>query len=170
MLRIAITGHRPNKLGGYAPNNPMRLAVIDFFRRLAMPGVSFISGMALGVDQWAAEGLTRAKAPWTAAIPCKGQDGFWHAASRADYARLLKCASRVHYVSTLPYRPKLMWERNHWMVDNSDLLVGIWDGDLSGGTASCIRYARSVERETVIVRPSELLSEYKVSERRSKGS
>lgn len=31
MFRIALTGHRPDKLGGYDRNNPLRTAIRQYF-------------------------------------------------------------------------------------------------------------------------------------------
>ena len=57
---VCFTGHRPDKLGGYEPNNPVAVWVREQLReaisRAIARGVTgFISGGALGVDQWAAE-------------------------------------------------------------------------------------------------------------------
>jgi len=56
---LCFTGHRPQKLGGYEPN-----PIADFVKRSLRDAIeraikrrveTFISGGALGVDQWAAE-------------------------------------------------------------------------------------------------------------------
>lgn len=58
---IAFTGHRPDKLGGYSTLNPVAKRVLDRLDRVIRAAVAhngtrvFITGMALGVDQWAAE-------------------------------------------------------------------------------------------------------------------
>ena len=61
----------------------------------------------------------------------------------------LEKASRVHIVSSIEeYRPGVEQERNVWMVDNSGLLVTIWNGTTRGGTWNCLQHARRVKRET----------------------
>ena len=57
---LCFTGHRPDRLGGYEPNNPVALWVKERLRGAVDLAVSrgvstFISGGALGVDQGAAD-------------------------------------------------------------------------------------------------------------------
>ncbi len=57
---VCFSGRRPNRLGGYEPNNPVAVWVKERLRgaieRAVARGVStFISSGALGVDQWAAD-------------------------------------------------------------------------------------------------------------------
>ena len=42
--------------------------------------------------------------------------------------------------------------RNKYMVDNSDLLLAVWNGK-KGGTANTVKYARKKEKEVVIINP-----------------
>lgn len=55
-----ITGHRPQKLGGFKPNPTQTWVRAKLRKTLAEakkqhPEIEVISGMALGVDQWWAE-------------------------------------------------------------------------------------------------------------------
>ncbi len=104
-----------------------------------------ISGMALGVDQWAARESVGLGIPFTAALPCDEMDEVWPARSRAEFRQLLALAAHVHVVSPGPYKPWKMQRRNEWMVDHSMRLVAVHDGS-AGGTYNCIRYAESVSR------------------------
>lgn len=57
---VCFTGHRPDKLGGYEPNNPVAVWVKEQLRsaviRATNRGVAtFISGGSIEVDQWAAD-------------------------------------------------------------------------------------------------------------------
>ncbi len=144
---IAFAGHRPDKLGGWNPWHPVvgrvksaiRGALVDLAPSMV------ISGMALGVDQWAAWESVELGVPFTAALPCDDMDEAWPARSRTEFHRLLALAARVHVVSPGPYKPWKMQRRNEWMVDNSARLVTVHDGS-AGGTLNCIRYAQSVSR------------------------
>ena len=49
----------------------------------------------------------------------------------------------LHRVVNMNYSPKLYLGRNRQIVDNSDLLIAIWDGK-SRGTKYTIDYAKSV--------------------------
>lgn len=71
--RIAFTGHRPDKLGGYSPEADRRL--VAFARRLVVALQAryaperFISGMALGWDMAVAEACASKGLPFIAAVP-----------------------------------------------------------------------------------------------------
>ena len=43
-------------------------------------------------------------------------------------------------------------KRNEWMVDHCDILIAVWDGT-SGGTANCVNYAQSVNKEKIFIDP-----------------
>ena len=112
------------------------------------PVVETISGMALGVDQLfglVALKLRNEGRPirLTAAIPCVGQEKPWK--SKEYWQRLVDSADEVVYVSRQPYTPSCMQLRNKWMVDRADEVLAVWNGS-SGGTASCLKYARAVGR------------------------
>lgn len=137
---VSGTGHRPDKLGGYGVDVTNRLvAVARAYLQEAKPE-RVITGMALGWDQalgWAAhdEGI-----PFTAAIPFVNQESRWPALSQTWYKDLLKLADKVVVVSEGGYAAWKMQTRNQWMVDNSDVVLALWNGT-DGGTANCVRYA-----------------------------
>lgn len=71
---VSFTGHRPDKLGGYKLPNPTYLKVcrdINWLLKELNPE-KIISGMALGVDQWAAHIAYKLGTPFVAAIPFEG--------------------------------------------------------------------------------------------------
>jgi uncharacterized phage-like protein YoqJ len=139
---LAVTGHRPDKLGGFdnpRPHNLLRAHMMASM--MAMEPACLISGMALGVDTWAAECAIAMGVPLIAAIPFKEQSKRWPKWARDRYDCLL-CEGA--------YYPAMMQARNEWMVDRCDLLLAYWDGS-EGGTGNCVRYARRVGRH--IARP-----------------
>lgn len=148
----AFTGHRPQSLGGFdsaAPlNRRVRVALHAQVRGLYRAGArSFGSGMAQGVDQWAAEAVLalKTRAPdvrLVAAVPCDAQDAPWARPARVRYAELLQGADEVHIVAPGPYAGWKMEARNRWMVDRARTLVAVWDGRHQGGTYNTVRYAR----------------------------
>src|SRR5688572_16517776 len=146
---ICGTGHRPDKLGGYSEH------AARIVRRTAhwhlsdhdMPEM-IISGGALGWDQalaWAADELG---IPYTMALPFEDFDCKWPKESRGHLAILMHGAKEVHYVCDPGYAPWKMQARNKWMVDNSDVVLALWNGT-TGGTANCIKYAESVKKDIV---------------------
>jgi uncharacterized phage-like protein YoqJ len=151
---VAFTGHRPNRLGGYRIPNATWTAVTREIRR-ALEDVNpteAISGMALGVDQWAAQICIDMNIPFIAAVPFEGQESVWPEESKKTYKNLLDKAQRIVVVCEGKYAAWKMQKRNEWMVDNSDVLIAVWDGE-SGGTANCVAYAESVGKKIVRISP-----------------
>lgn len=147
MITVAFTGHRPDKLGGYGANNPLRDTVMQEIEDTLicwnkMAPLTCISGMAVGLDQWAAIICVRLRIPFIAAVPFHGQESQWPVGTQLQYRKLLQAAERVEVISTGDYASSKMQKRNEWMVDNSDRLLAVWDGS-SGGTSNCIGYARA---------------------------
>lgn len=116
----------------------------------------FISGMAQGVDQWAAEFAAQWSIPFDVYIPCYNQQQMWPAESQRRYWDLIKKARSIIQVSTEEYRPELMQRRNEAMVNSCDLLFAYWDGS-GGGTSNCIRYARQIGKPVEVFEPGEII-------------
>ena len=140
-MRLALTGHRPDKLGGYAPcafHEQVREATRACF--LAWRPVEVISGMAQGFDTIGAQLAVEIGLPLVAAIPFEGQERAWPVAARAEYERLLRAASEVVLVSPGAFAAWKYQKRNEYMVDRGTWVLACWDGS-PGGTANCIQYA-----------------------------
>lgn len=154
---LAVTGHRPHKLGGYSGNHPLRQAVRQQLQDLlfAQQPEMVISGMALGVDQDFAELALALRIPLIAAVPFRGQESVWPAAAQEHYRALLAQASDVTYVSTGGYAAWKLQRRNEWMVDHCDQLIAVWDGS-AGGTANCVAYATANARDLIRIDPATL--------------
>jgi uncharacterized phage-like protein YoqJ len=45
--------------------------------------------------------------------------------------------------------------RNEFMVNNSDIVIAVWDGT-NGGTANCVKYAQVENKEIIIIDPHKL--------------
>ncbi len=150
-LTCCFTGHRPNKLpSGYRQDTdalaPLRMALRQAIVQAADNGYrSFLSGMALGVDTWAAEEVLALREAGRevrliAALPCPGQDSRWTATDRDRYREMLERADEVHTLSDR-YTPFCMGARNLWMTEQSSLLIAVFDGSV-GGTANTVAHAR----------------------------
>lgn len=153
---VAITGHRPPKLGGYKVPNPTYIKVcqkIEAALKELKPEKA-ITGMALGVDSWFASICVKLGIPFIAAIPFLGQEGVWPEESKRIYRILLKRAESQHVVSEGGYAAQKLQIRNEWMVDNCDKLIAIWNGT-QGGTGNCYKYAESVGRDIYRINPKE---------------
>lgn len=146
---LSATGHRPNKLGGYNSYAADKLYEVAFeYLKTQTEVDSIISGMALGWDTaWALAGLNLG-IPLIAAVPFVGQERRWPSGNRMQYNGILFKAVQVVIVCEGGYTAEKMQERNEWMVDNSDILVALWDGS-AGGTGNCVRYARKFNKPIV---------------------
>lgn len=108
--------------------------------------------MALGVDiLWALEAL-ELDFKLVAAVPFIGQESRWPRDSRDVYNKILEHKNVKRYVVfDGAYAPWKMQGRNQWMVDNCTKLVAVWNGDQSGGTYNCVKYAQSIDKPIIFV-------------------
>ena len=141
-LIVAATGHRPDKLGGYAPAAQGRVYTVAYEWLQCFRPDQLISGMALGWDQACAEAALALDIPLIAALPFEGQELRWPPASQEHYRMLLAHASDVRVVSVGGYSPFSMQIRNEAMVRWCDMLLALWNGS-AGGTYNCLTYNRS---------------------------
>lgn len=142
MLRLAITGHRPDKLGGYDKDTYKKLLLTAYKAIDQLKPRVVISGMALGWDQACAEAACELMIPFIAAIPFAGQENKWPKESQIKYQELLKKAHHQEICSPGEYRVQKLQVRNEWMADNCDEALALFNGEQKGGTFNFIRYAR----------------------------
>ena len=76
-------------------------------------------------------------------MPCVDQTEKWHDEQIERYSGILKKADKVYYSSDKEYFRDCMNLRNKYMVDNSDLLLAVWNGKKGG----------KKEKEVVIINP-----------------
>lgn len=141
--RCCFTGHRPEKLT--LSENEVKVFLKKAIDNAIDDGyVTFITGMARGVDIWAAEIVLEKKRNNPAlhlicAVPHpKFEKGRGFLEER-QYARI---AQNADYVTTIcdRYFRSCYQKRNEWMVDHSNLVIAIWNGSPSG-TKNTIDYA-----------------------------
>ena len=163
-ITCCFTGHRPGKLPwSYRETDPRCLALKKRLRQMTEEAYDrgfrhFLSGMALGCDQFFAEvvlqmGEERPGVTLEAAIPFPGQDQRWLEADRVRYRSLLeRCAART--VIQPWYSRDCMFRRNQYMVNHSALLLAVYNGG-GGGTLQTITYARGQGIEVRWISPEE---------------
>lgn len=141
---LTVTGHRPNKLGGYRTPNLHYNSVMEGLDRtlLEFQPERVITGMAMGVDQWMAELCVWNGVPFVAAIPFENFESKWYESTKRKYYELLNKAAEVVLVCQGEFASWKMQRRNEWMVDRCDRVAAVFDGT-DGGTANTIGYARS---------------------------
>lgn len=187
MIKIAFTGHRPNGkgMGGYEwnsdKNKKIRKAIqniiLDIMKSEGSSEYYFISGGALGVDQFAFSVVNKLKQIMCdenlkiineVAIPFLNQPKAWFNGNDVErYHNQLNVADEVTYVDTLDYykvkgqtegeyHPAKMQQRNKYMVDNCDILIAVWNGNKKGGTYNCLKYAEKIGKRIIYINPKEI--------------
>ena len=106
----------------------------------------FISGMALGVDMDFAAAVLKLRKKYSSihlhcAIPCRDQTKLWNRHDVARYNKILKRAD-FSIIMSEKYTRNCMLERNRYMVDKSDYVFAVWNGERHGGTWYTIEYAK----------------------------
>lgn len=153
---IAFSGHRPSELNSYSIPNPTYLSICRKTKHILeqlKPEKAYV-GMALGYDMWCANICRLMNIPFIAAIPMIGQEKLWNENDQKLYHKLLSFAAETVIVSEGSYSAAKMHIRNQYMVDRSDVVIGCWNGKESGGTYACLSYARSKNKQVIIVDPN----------------
>lgn len=144
LKRVCFTGHRPEKLKISEPEVKDRLR--EAIQQSIKDGfTTFISGMARGVDMWAAEIVLEERRKNSdiklmCASPYEGFERSWSIDEKRRYIDILRNADYIKYVCS-HYSRQCFQIRNVWMVDHSARVIAAYNGE-SGGTRNTLRYAR----------------------------
>lgn len=155
-MRMCVTGHRPGKMPthyGYDITNENWTELKERLKKLLIDKqcAEAITGMALGVDTVFALAVIELKESGYniklhSAIPCRNQEKNWSIEDQLLYGYILSKADTIKLVSDKEYKAYLMQIRNEYMVDNSDEVIAVWNGEKKGGTYNCIKYAELNEK------------------------
>ena len=158
-----FSGYRPEKLPwGLSEADPRALALKQAIEnellKLLDSGIRhFLCGMARGSDTYFCEAVLKLRAQrpgitLEAAIPCEEQAARWRESDRRRYFELVAQCDIETYVSR-KYTRDCMTKRNRYMVDNSSVLVAVYDGKF-GGTMHTIEYAARRGLRVIEIDPS----------------
>ena len=143
MHRVCFTGHRPEKL-----TRTEKDIVCDLekeIRQAIADGLSvFITGMARGVDIWAAQIVLSLRnsgydIKLICACPYDGFESGWSKDWQKQYKEILAAADYVKYVCE-GYSRSCFQIRNEWMVNHAARVIAVFNGEKSG-TKNTIDYA-----------------------------
>lgn len=139
-----FTGHRPEKLN-ISEENIRKLLEKEIDLVINNKYDTFITGMAMGVDIWAAEIVLKKKVQYPylhliCAIPHPGFERRRSLDDKETYKNILKDADIVKMVSD-HYFSGCYQVCNRWMVDHSSYVIAVWNGKPSG-TKNTICYAK----------------------------
>ena len=154
--RCCFTGHRPEKLSWAEDEviswleEEIKKAIGDGFR-------TFITGMARGVDIWAAEIVLHLRDEGQpihliCASPFEGFEKSWEADWKRQYQEVLRKADIVKYICK-GYSRTCFQIRNEWMVDHSTRVIAVFNGQPSG-TKNTVDYALREGIEVVRFMPN----------------
>ena len=143
--RCCFTGHRPEKLS--ISESKVKAALQKEIRLAIADGINvFITGMAPGVDIWAAEIVLELRKKeelslkLIAASPHPGFENRWSIEWQKRYAAVMAKADFIKEVCS-HYSRGCYQIRNEWMVDHSARVIAVWNGRPSG-TKNTIVYAK----------------------------
>ncbi|MBO5334239.1 MAG: DUF1273 family protein [Clostridia bacterium] len=143
MHRCCFTGHRPDKMTlGEKEIKPMLEKAID--EAIEDGYVTFITGMAMGVDIWAAEIVLERKKKndnlhLICALPHPGFETRRSLLEKMKFNKIIKKADMVKEINDHYFRACYQ-VRNEWMVDRSNLVIAVFNGQKSG-TKNTVDYA-----------------------------
>lgn len=158
MTKCAITGLRDIK---YFEENKLKrikectLKVIHLLHTKYNVD-TFFCGMALGADLMAASEILKYKEAFNKkieiipTIPCLTQTKAWGEKDKMKYKNILKM-SQTPVIISEKFTNTCMLDRNKYMVDHSDILLGIYDGRQNGGTKYTIDYALKNKKKIILI-------------------
>ena len=160
------TGHRPKGFPfAYGKDAVRHKAYLDMLCEKVELAVTkynvthFISGMAIGVDLDFADAVLKLKGKYSVtlecAVPCPNQTVRWNERDVARYQTILQQADKVSLISD-KYTHDCMLKRNRYMVDNSELVIAVFNGERTGGTWYTINYADKKEKHIEIIDLNEI--------------
>lgn len=167
MLHISATGHRPPKLGGYAPcekHRAIRRHMRDQLTKLKEEygEITIYSGGANGIDQMWMEVGHFLKLPVVAILPFPGFSRLWPSEGQKHLKSLLDKCVEIRYTHTdseitdKSTAVQAMLDRDKDLVNACGLLVAYWNGT-KGGTAHTVGFAKTAKRDILIFNPDEIV-------------
>ena len=157
---LTLTGHRSNKLYGYADvDDPaydkIRERLAAFCKEHNIQTI--VSGMALGFDQVGAQFAIDNGLNLVAAIPSEAQANPWKRNPKLVQtweSQIAQADLVVNVSGSETYTgPKEMQDRNEWMLDQADYVFALYNGDKSGGTFNAVSSARKRKLNLHILDP-----------------
>jgi len=144
LIKLAVTGPRPEKMQGVPPayvRSHMR-DTLEIYLEEHDGLVHAYSGMARGVDTIFATQALRMGIDLYAMVPFEGFDAQWDEYDRKKLAELLDQAKEVRIICDEASKGAYQ-ARNMEMVDAVNVLLPYYIPGQTGGTANCIAYAKT---------------------------
>lgn len=150
-LALCFSGHRPEKLPGKGKDSDpgfchlLSILYMEINEALKDGYTVFYSGMARGIDLWAAKFIieqrrTHPEIQLICVIPYKKQNLSFRGMDKWDYSFVLSQADEVVCLSE-EYTRNCLRKRNEYMVAHSDKLIAVMSNPRSG-TGMTVNMAR----------------------------
>ena len=140
----------------------LKLQIDEAVEKAYLDGMRhFICGMAQGSDLYFGESVLKLRQRYEdvtleAARPCETQSKGWREEEQNRYRSILEQCNYETLVQH-SYTPGCMQRRNRYMVDRSELVIAVYNGEPKGGTAQTLSYALRNHRKIHILEPEEEL-------------
>lgn len=150
--RCCFAGHRPESilLSETTAKDWLRYQIQQ---AIAANYTTFITGMGMGVDIWAAQIVIELRAANSdlhliAVEPYPSFSAKWSEEWRSAYQEVISKADLVKCISQR-YAPDAINNRLYWIVDHSSRLIAIYNGT-KGYTGAFVDYAQTQGLETIV--------------------
>lgn len=149
MVRVAVTGHRPDSfLVSHYDLETIKRVVSDvavILKREYKDNLIFNLGGAVGIDQWMGQTCIQEEIPYVLYLPFAPSlhTKFWEQKDKDELNRQISCASGIDIVEPNEEAEVMIYnyqKRNERMVDNADFVLAFWVGKRKGGTYNTIKY------------------------------
>lgn len=159
-----FTGHRPNRYPwlrepGDLRTQALRRALWERIQCSYEQGYTcFLSGMAQGIDLLCAQLVFQLQEEdpevrLIPVLPYPGQADRWQAAEQREYRRILQACQKELIIVSPRYSRDCFWKRNCYLVDHASKIIGVYDGNPTGGTHQTLEYAKRRGLEMELLMP-----------------
>ncbi|HYN90115.1 MAG TPA: hypothetical protein VER55_16390 [Ardenticatenaceae bacterium] len=154
--RIGIAGHRHLGQGTDFVRSVLRDLLVRL-KAVRRDKVVALSALAVGADTLFAETALAFGIPLEVVVPFAAYAAdFPLGAARQHFEALLARACAVHHLPYEQHSTVAYLSAGYWIVDQSDLLVAVWDEQPArgeGGTGQVAQYARDSNHPLVVINP-----------------
>ncbi|MCR5803192.1 MAG: DUF1273 domain-containing protein [Clostridia bacterium] len=155
-----FTGHKPEKIKEDIDVIKANLRK-EIMKAIDLGYDTFISGMADGVDVWAAETVLDIKKEkddikLICAVAYNGTEKNRTPEKQEKFHDILRRADGTEYMNR-KYAPWVFFARDEWMIDRASYVIAVFNGT-RGGTEHTLKYAAEKERKIVYVNMKEIES------------
>jgi hypothetical protein len=154
-MKLGVTGHQ--RLRPPAAWDWVRAELRKLLAMHAQREGAAITSLAAGADQEFADEALAAGIPVHVVLPCRRYElAFENEANVLRFQALLEKASHVTMLQHPAHSEQAFLEAGQCIVEASELLIAIWDGEPSrgpGGTGDIVSYAKCRGKAIVHVDP-----------------